>query len=232
MPDAAAVAGGLSIKARLRHALPHWALDLAFSAGRLVQPGLSHRSSLKMCWVPDALPMIGTLPADYEIVSIGGEVAPAAWVETLKAAGLSVTPATWTEDYCGNQKLTVVLGIMHRGTIVGTAGVKTLSPDMPATGLLTWVGLRPEHQGRGLAGPLVAACLRGARDAGAESVFLVTDDHRLPAIKTYLSAGFRPCLTSWDWTHRPRWRQASRRLRANVTWCQDFAHTRAVARLP
>jgi hypothetical protein len=64
-----------------------------------------------------------------------------------------------------------------------------------------------------------------------ETVLLVTDDHRLPAIRTYLSTGFRPCPHSWDWTHRPRWTNVRRALKMAAPACSDRAHGAWIPRI-
>jgi mycothiol synthase len=47
------------------------------------------------------------------------------------------------------------------------------------------------------------AVLRAAVLAGHTGIYLLTDDHRLPAIRTYLRLGFRPRIH--DDATRARW---------------------------
>jgi mycothiol synthase len=69
---------------------------------------------------------------------------------------------------------------------------------------LGWVAVHPRHQGRGLARVVCLAVLRYAASAGYRDIFLRTEDHRLPAIRTYLKLGFEPWLVDpsapgrWD----------------------------------
>ena len=59
---------------------------------------------------------------------------------------------------------------------------------------------------------------------GLTTIVLLTDDHRTPAIRTYLATGFRPCTHLWDWTHRPRWRAIRAALKSPVPDCVDSGH--------
>ncbi len=68
---------------------------------------------------------------------------------------------------------------------------------------LGWVAVVPEHRGHRLGYVVCLRVLMYARDAGFESAFLKTDDHRLPAIRTYLQLGFEPWM--YDETASERW---------------------------
>lgn len=66
-----------------------------------------------------------------------------------------------------------------------------------------WVAVSPRHQGHGLAAVVCLAVMHHAASTGHQEIFLKTDDHRLPAIWTYLKLGFSPWLT--DVSHAARW---------------------------
>ncbi|MBI5831366.1 MAG: GNAT family N-acetyltransferase [Armatimonadetes bacterium] len=72
------------------------------------------------------------------------------------------------------------------------------------TGYLHWVAADAAHRGRGL-GLLVslAAMWEMARE-GRRSALLQTDDFRVPAVRAYLTLGYRPRLV--DENQRERWR--------------------------
>ncbi len=59
-------------------------------------------------------------------------------------------------------------------------------------GYVLFVGIAKAWQGRGLAKPLVARLLEDFKENGFHTALLETDDHRLPAVKTYLGLGFTP----------------------------------------
>ena len=141
-----------------------------------------------------------------------------------------MTPQTWVTDF-GTHPPARVIAIRHSGAIIATAGVTPLGGDDTSTGLLTWVGVRKEHQGRGLARTLIDACLDEAFAVGLTTILLLTDDHRTPAIRTYLATGFQPCMHSWDWTHRPRWRAIRTALKSHVPDCGDRGHAAVLMRI-
>ncbi|MDH7570961.1 MAG: GNAT family N-acetyltransferase, partial [Armatimonadota bacterium] len=68
-----------------------------------------------------------------------------------------------------------------------------------------WVAVHPDHQGHRLSYWTCVACLRYMRSQGATEAYLLTDDFRLPAIKTYLRLGFEPQIT--DESHLERWQR-------------------------
>jgi mycothiol synthase len=86
---------------------------------------------------------------------------------------------------------------------VATACV-SLRPGHEGTAAeIGWVAVLPAHQGRRLGAQATLAACHAARALGFAEVFLLTDDHRLPAIKTYLNLGFEP--DSWHESHPARW---------------------------
>jgi ribosomal protein S18 acetylase RimI-like enzyme len=210
-----------ALKTRLIRRSPDWLLGVVFRLGCRVSPALARRSPLVMCRASREVP-VRPAPAGYAAVSIDGPAAPAGWIETLRSAGIEVSAKTWTDDLV--DPLTRVTAVTFDGTIVGTASLAPLGKGTPRAGLVTWVGVRREHQGRGLGGPLVAACLAHAAASGLSPVLLVTDDHRTAAIRTYLGMGFQPCLNSWDWTHRPRWQRVRSALGLPAPACGDASH--------
>jgi mycothiol synthase len=75
---------------------------------------------------------------------------------------------------------------------------------------LGWVAASLRHRRHGLGYAVCLAVLRYAAAAGYRTIFLRTDDHRLPAIHTYLKLGFEPWL--FDSTAPERWRSVRERL--------------------
>jgi mycothiol synthase len=70
---------------------------------------------------------------------------------------------------------------------------------------LGWVAVDREHRGQGLGRVVSLAVLRKAADLGHAELFLRTDDHRLAAIRTYLSLGFVPWM--YDDSAPARWQK-------------------------
>lgn len=75
---------------------------------------------------------------------------------------------------------------------------------------LGWVAVSPEHRGKGLGFQVCLATLHYMRHRAYGAAVLFTDDHRLPALKTYLRLGFRPWLTHES--HAERWQRVLARL--------------------
>ena len=80
-------------------------------------------------------------------------------------------------------------------------------------GVLDYVACHPEHRGRGLGRAVCLGVLGFFARRGYESVTLLTDDVRLPAIALYLSLGFAPDMTRDDMPGR--WEKIMRQLGAN-----------------
>ena len=96
-------------------------------------------------------------------------------------------------------------------TPVATAQLE-LHPDDEYAPLaeLGWVAVSPAHRGRGLGYVVCLAVLQRAAATHQTGVFLRTDDHRYPAIATYLKLGFEPWLR--DPTAAARWARVRRSL--------------------
>ena len=83
---------------------------------------------------------------------------------------------------------------------------------------LGWVAARPAHQGHGLGYVVCLAVMQHAAALGHHEIFLRTDDHRLPAIRTYLKLGFRPWL--YDETAAERWQKLAVVLNTTIAFLQ------------
>ena len=78
------------------------------------------------------------------------------------------------------------------------------------TGDLHMVAVSPGYRGKGLSFPLCARVINYLNGRGIKKIKLTTDDHRVPAIKTYLKLGFIPVLS--DDTMAGRWNALSGRI--------------------
>jgi mycothiol synthase len=87
--------------------------------------------------------------------------------------------------------------------LVGTASVRLLPEEFPGSGYLHWLGVDPDHRGRGLGGGLTVTVLRHFALLGCRDAVLHTDDFRAEAIRLYLRMGFVPEMD--DETHPARW---------------------------
>jgi len=95
--------------------------------------------------------------------------------------------------------------IDHRvsGTLVATAMARHRPTELhPEGGELSWVAADPAHAGRGLGLAVCAAVTARFIRAGYRRIYLMTDDWRLPALKTYLKLGYEPFLFRDDMADR------------------------------
>ena len=96
---------------------------------------------------------------------------------------------------------------------VGTACTFLYRREAEEISELGWVAVLPPHQGHGLGLAVCRAVLGFARGLGHRYSFLLTEDFRLGAIKTYLRLGFQPEMV--DASHPERWAALWRALRGD-----------------
>lgn len=80
-------------------------------------------------------------------------------------------------------------------------------------GYLFFVAVHPEHRGKYLGYFVSLAALYRFIHEKREQAVLETDDHRIPAIKTYLRLGFAPHVTEET---RGRWELINRKYRLGL----------------
>src|SRR5262245_58455312 len=202
------------LAAPLRTAVHEGLIDSLVAGIALVNPGFLTRDSIKMCLSPARVEVTPLRDSDYSLDVIDSGQAPPDWVATLTAAGMPVTPATWKAEVSDRRDARVHM-IYYRGLIVATAMVRPIV-GYASSVHLEWVAVHPEHQGRQLGRAVVTAAIRGASDSGYSSVFLLTNDERVPAISLYAGLGFKACLNSWDRSQHLRWRRIARRISDNL----------------
>ncbi|MHC4165498.1 MAG: GNAT family N-acetyltransferase [Planctomycetota bacterium] len=87
---------------------------------------------------------------------------------------------------------------------IGTASAWFGSHGEKSLGRIHWVAIVPEHQGKGLAEPLLAAVCNKLKSLGHNKTYLTTQTCRIPAINLYAKFGFAPVIDSdrsrkiWD----------------------------------
>lgn len=80
----------------------------------------------------------------------------------------------------------------------------------PFGGDIGFVFTKQAHRNNGLGRYDTALATRRLISAGYTSIRVVTNDHRLPALKAYLNLGYKPFLYSSDMEQR--WRDVYHRL--------------------
>ena len=121
------------------------------------------------------------------------------WYRIWKAADTvhpAVSADTFRRDFGQDEELLAKRQCFicdQKGIPVGTASAwfdnnyKGL-----AYGLVHWVAITQDEQGKGLSKPLLSAVLERLAALGHERALLTTQHYRLPAISLYLNFGFRP----------------------------------------
>jgi mycothiol synthase len=171
-------------------------------------------SQLFMIW-PDRRrddPPSWSLPDGYSLRAYRpGDDEGYALVMTLAGfAGWDVAHASQARQRCFTDGL---LFAVHDATaaIVATAAAVRQAPERyPYLGELGWVAADPAHRGIGLGHAVCAAATTRLLEERLPAIFLLTDDHRLPAIRTYLRLGWLPRLHEPDM--EGRWRRICRAL--------------------
>jgi len=169
---------------------------------------------LQMIW-PERLldsPPTPRVPAGYELRSYA-EADEAAYIELMAKAGFT----DWDHERISKTLPTMLpdgfFVIVHcsAGKLVATAMARHRPSNLhPGGGELAWVAADPAHKGRGLGLAVCAAVTARFIRAGYHRIYLQTDDHRLPALKTYLKLGYEPLLCREDMAER--WEKVYRQL--------------------
>jgi mycothiol synthase len=79
------------------------------------------------------------------------------------------------------------------------------SDRFPGSGYVHWVGVHPDARGMRLGAAVSLRAMYRFVELGCRDAVLETDDHRIPALKTYFALGFQPenaCPT-----HPERWKK-------------------------
>jgi mycothiol synthase len=207
-----------------------WILDRAVAAAAWWNPRLLKRDTVKMCWDVDRQYRALETHPPYAVRPVDEVNAPADWLATMTAAGMPVTPWTWSHEFAERPGSRVIAAFDAKDRIVAAAGIRPVASH-PLAAHLMWVGTHPDHQGRSLGRIVVTATMAYAAAQQLQTVMLLTDDERLAAIRLYLSLGFRPCLNSWDRTQHLRWARIARALHVRLDFCRRPEHRPIVAHL-
>jgi len=97
--------------------------------------------------------------------------------------------------------------------IVATASAQTVPDRWPNSGVIHWVGADPAVAGRGFGYAVSLAVLHDHREAGHRDAYLLTDDFRKPAIRTYIKLGFQPVYNTSE--AEARWSELAMELLSN-----------------
>lgn len=137
-----------------------------------------------------------TLPEGFSVVKFSSEKDIDAWVE-ICSDGLIDSNTAYERFRCelididGPDPYRDTYFIEKDGKKIATY---TVVPDMWSTGMgyIHMVAVKSEYRGLGLGSFIADDSLRKLVDMGKKKIFLLTGDGRLPALSTYLKAGFLP----------------------------------------
>lgn len=97
------------------------------------------------------------------------------------------------------------------GRFAASAGAETTDiPEHPELGVLGWVMTHPDMRGYHLGKSVSVAAMHRLYQEGYRAFFLLTDDFRTAALKTYLKLGWKPWLYLEDMEER--WKKIAETL--------------------
>jgi len=151
----------------------------------------------------DELLLLPPLPPGYTLTELREEqLIPVAALFRTAFEDASWTPERVHREFVAEVGVKKTFLISYAGSPVAAAAA--LVPEKsPETGMLHWVAADPAHRGKRLGYIVSLAVLHEFVRHGCRDAALLTDDPRLPAIKTYQNLGFVPEFR--DETHPGRW---------------------------
>jgi GNAT superfamily N-acetyltransferase len=152
----------------------------------------------------DDLPEVA-VPMDYEMRTFqsGDEQA---WCDIMEGnVGRNWTTELFAERMSSDPRFSAdgLFFATYEGRPVASACAWRASVEEEVVGNVHMVGAFGEHRGKGLGHLVNAAVLNKLKKQGFQKAHLKTDDWRLPAINSYLKAGFDPLNTHIS--HAERW---------------------------
>ena len=132
------------------------------------------------------------------------------WLELLHLCGFNEWTREAIDMYLRDPERRQGSRVVVRDGRIVAASFASLQDSGARVGVLDYVASHPDHRNRGLARAATTAVLESFRQRGYDSVVLLTDDWRLPAIGLYLSLGFVPEMTREDMPRR--WEAVMRNL--------------------
>jgi len=133
-----------------------------------------------------------------------------AYLELMHSAGFDGWTREYLDDLVKKVKPGGIFFVEPAGSsqIVATAmGWYRPHEVFPDAHEMGWVAAAPPHRGRGLGKVVICAATRALLEQGATTIYLLTDDWRVPAIKSYLRIGYVPFCANPEM--KKRWDELS-----------------------
>jgi len=170
-------------------------------------------SQLQMRWFADraVLPDL-VIPEGFRLRPMFVADTPA-YSALRVSAEFNAWETTDMENYLANNAYpdgSLLIEHIASGRFAASAGAEKYGND-PAVGTLGWVMCHPDFRGQHLGGIVSLAAMHLLYRNGCRTFTLLTDDFRLPAIRTYLRLGWHPHMA--DETMPDRWKAIAEKLR-------------------
>ena len=166
---------------------------------------------LLMKWNNGTVPEFD-LPKGYELIQYrrGGtddmteEEFKKAWIETRLSAGEPEKAEAWFYNVHNDPTVPDdgFFAIFSGDKMASSAHIQLENHEV-GTATLHEVWTDAAHRGKGLGKIITGAVMKNAQSRGIDTVYLTTDDFRIPAIRAYLKMGFFPVL--YEDGQRERW---------------------------
>ena len=158
---------------------------------------------LKMYWKAEPSTYPENTPEWHYRTYDGSQRDRDAWVEICTHGLLGPGAEQPFEKYMSSMEIfdeNSLFFVEHDGEIVATIAALT---DQNKVGLFHMVGAARECRGHGVGNLLAKIAKARLWECGATHAYLTTDEFRVPAVKSYLTAGF--CPVNWDTDMEARW---------------------------
>jgi mycothiol synthase len=129
----------------------------------------------------------------------------------ISAAGMEFCPLWYWERHILPEGFFVVECVRSRQIVAACFASHHPSIRHFRGGNLGWLAVDPSHRGKGLGCLVATEVTRRLTEAGYKNIYLETHDHRLSAIKIYLTMGWKPllyCEGMWE-----RWNEIHKKLK-------------------
>jgi predicted dehydrogenase/N-acetylglutamate synthase-like GNAT family acetyltransferase len=162
-------------------------------------------SQLRMTWPINKTAGAINIPDGYILRQFDYENDKEQYLQLMIKAGF---------DYWKSEKVTDVNRMAFPGCFFVIEHVATKKIIATAHGLhncnfgwsnaaeLSWVAADSDHKGKGLGYAVCMAVIKRILEMKYTNIFLLTDDHRIPAISVYLKMGFIPAMYREDMPSR------------------------------
>ncbi|MBQ2750508.1 MAG: GNAT family N-acetyltransferase [Clostridia bacterium] len=162
-------------------------------------------AQLKMYWLAGTPITEVTIPEGYSVSNYKTEEDKLAWCECCRNGLIADDAGVEAFDGCitNNPNINLeedVFFLDYAGEHVGTVTAFVMDGNV---GDMHMVGIRTDHRGKGLAKILSYLTLKHLSEKGVKHIALTTDEWRVSAVKSYLTAGFRP--VEYDLGMQDRW---------------------------